>query len=174
MANDQAEGTEIAVSFLKSVQENQNQKIEGDCVVIGGGNVAIDCARTAHRLGAKTVSMFCLESEETMPATKIEVQEAKDEDVAIHCQYGPKEVLVDESGKVRGIVLKKCLRTIDPETKRFSPVYDENDTIEVPASKIIFAIGQTIEWGDLLKGSKVTFWHGNYPIADKFTYQTAQ
>ena len=174
VANDQAEGTEIAVSFLKSVQENQNQKIEGDCVVIGGGNVAIDCARTAHRLGAKTVSMFCLESEETMPATKIEVQEAKDEDVAIHCQYGPKEVLVDESGKVRGIVLKKCLRTIDPETKRFSPVYDENDTIEVPASKIIFAIGQTIEWGDLLKGSKVTFWHGNYPIADKFTYQTAQ
>ncbi len=174
VANDTAEGTQIAVEFLKGAYENQNQKIDGDCVVIGGGNVAIDCARTAHRFGAKSVSMYCLESEDTMPATKIEVEEARDEDVQIHCQYGPKEVLVDENGKVRGIVLKKCLRTIDPETKRFSPVYDENDTIEVPAAKIVFAIGQAIEWGDLLKGSKVTFWHGNYPIADKFTYQTAQ
>ena len=69
-------------------------------------------------------------------------------------------------------MLKKCVRTIDPETKRFSPVYDENETIEVKADKIVFAIGQAIEWGNLLEGTKVTFWHGNYPVADKFTYQT--
>ena len=83
-----------------------------------------------------------------------------------------KEVLIDESGKVRGIVLKKCVRTIDPETKKFSPVYDESETVEIKADKIVFAIGQAIEWGKLLEGTKVTFWHGNYPVADKFIYQT--
>ncbi|MCR4562577.1 MAG: FAD-dependent oxidoreductase [Bacilli bacterium] len=171
--NDQAEGTEIAVEFLHHAYENQNQKIDGDVIVIGGGNVAIDCARTAHRFNPASVKMFCLESRETMPATKEEIFEAEDESVEINCGWGPKEVLVDEAGKVRGIILKKCIRTIDPETKKFSPAYDEEQTMEVPASKIIFAIGQTIVWGDLLKDTKVTFWHGNYPIADKFTYQTA-
>ena len=171
--NDNAIGTEIAVEFLKSAYENQNQIIDGDCVVIGGGNVAIDCARTAHRFHAKSVSMYCLESKETMPATKEEIVEAEEEDVSINPGWGPKEILIDEKGHVRGIILKKCLSTIDPETKRFSPKYDENQTIEVKANKIVFAIGQAIEWGDLLKNTKVTFWHGNYPIADKFTYQTA-
>ena len=145
----------------------------GDTVcVIGGGNVAIDCARNAHRLGASEVSMFCLESRDEMPASREEVAEAEEENIKVNPSWGPKEVLVDESGKVTGIVLKKCVRTIDPETKRFSPVYDENETIEVKADKIVFAIGQAIEWGNLLEGTKVTFWHGNYPVADKFTYQT--
>ena len=171
--NDTAEGTQIAVEFLKSAYENQDQTIDGDCVVIGGGNVAIDCARTAHRFHASKVSMYCLESRETMPATKEEITEAEEENVEVNPGWGPKEVLVDGNGKVRGIILKKCLSTIDPETHRFNPKYDENVTIEVKASKIIFAIGQAIEWGNLLKNTKVTFWHGNYPIADKFTYQTA-
>ncbi len=173
VANDTAVGTEIAVEFLKAAYENQSQKIDGDCVVIGGGNVAIDCARTAHRFKPNSVSMYCLESRETMPATKEEIAEAEAEDVKINPGWGPKEVLVDEKGEVRGIVLKKCVSTIDPETGRFNPQYDENVTIEVPCKKIIFAIGQAIVWGDLLNGTKVTFWHGNYPIADKFTYQTA-
>lgn len=173
VSNDKAEGTEIAVEFLKGAYENQNQTIEGGCVVIGGGNVAIDCARTAHRFKASSVSMYCLESRETMPATKAEIEEAEAEDIKVNPGWGPKEILVDENGHVRGIILKKCVSTIDPETKRFNPQYDENTTIEVKANKIVFAIGQSIEWGDLLKNSKVTFWHGNYPIADKFTYQTA-
>ena len=116
--------------------------------------------------------MFCLESRDEMPASREEVAEAEEENIKVNPSWGPKEVLVDESGKVTGIVLKKCVRTIDPETKRFSPVYDENETIEVKADKIVFAIGQAIEWGNLLEGTKVTFWHGNYPVADKFTYQT--
>ena len=116
--------------------------------------------------------MFCLESRDEMPASREEVAEAEEENIKVNPSWGPKEVLVDESGKVTGIVLKKCMRTIDPETKRFSPVYDENETIEVKADKIVFAIGQAIEWGNLLEGTKVTFWHGNYPVADKFTYQT--
>ncbi len=61
-------------------------------MVVGGGNVAIDCARTAHRFGPDSVSMFCLESRETMPASKQEIQEAEEEDVKIHAGWGPKEV----------------------------------------------------------------------------------
>ncbi|MBQ6654956.1 MAG: FAD-dependent oxidoreductase [Erysipelotrichaceae bacterium] len=172
VANDTAEGTEIAVSFLKDALGNPDQKIEGDVVVVGGGNVAIDCARTAHRFGPDSVSMFCLESRETMPASVQEIAEAEEESIAINCGWGPKEILVDESGHVSGIVFKKCLSTND-ETGRFNPQYDENDTITISADRIIFAIGQAIEWGNLLEGTGVTFWHGNYPVADKFTYQSA-
>ena len=172
IANDTANGTEIAVEFLKNSYESK-ESLEGkNIVVIGGGNVAIDCARVSHRLNANSVKMFSLEDLKSMPASKDEIAEAKEENVEINNSWGPKEVLVDENNNVTGLILKKCLRTIDPETKKFSPAYDENDTIEVKADKIIFAIGQAIEWGDLLADTKVTFWHGNYPVADKLTYQT--
>lgn len=170
--NDTANGTSVAVEYLKDSYENMNDLSGKDIVVIGGGNVAIDCARVSHRLNAKTVNMYSLEDLNTMPASKDEIAEAKEEDVVINNSWGPKEVLVDENNNVTGIILKKCIRTIDPETKKFSPVYDENETIEVHADKIVFAIGQAIEWGELLKGTKVTYWHGNYPVADKLTYQT--
>ncbi len=170
--NDTAEGTDIAVDYLRHCFEHRDDRFEGSVAVIGGGNVAIDCARNAHRLGASEVNMFCLESRNEMPASIEEIAEAEDESIKINPSWGPKEVLVDESGKVTGIVLKKCISTVDPETKKFSPVYDENETVTVNADKIVFAIGQSIEWGKLLEGTKVTFWHGNYPVADKFTYQT--
>lgn len=170
--NDDAIGTEIAVEYLHNSFEKREQ-FNGDVVVIGGGNVAIDCARNAHRLGAKSVSMFSLEDRDSMPASKEEIKETLEENVSINNSWGPKEVIVDENNHVTAIVLKKCLRTIDPETKKFSPLYDENETMTVAADKIVFAIGQTINWGKLLENTKVTFWHGNYPIADKLTYQTA-
>lgn len=170
--NDEAAGTDIAVNFLRDCLENPDQKINGDVIVVGGGNVAIDCARSAHRLGASGVKMFCLESRESMPATKEEIAEAEEENVEVHPSWGPKEVLTDGEGKASGIVFKRCLRTIDPETGKFSPVYDEEETVVVNADKIIFAIGQSIEWGNLLEGTNVKFWHGNYPVADKLTYQT--
>ena len=170
--NDNANGTYVAVEYLKDSYENM-ESLEGkNIVVIGGGNVAIDCARVSHRLNAKSVNMYSLEDLASMPASKDEIAEAKEEDVVINNSWGPKEVLVDEKNNVKGIVLKKCIRTIDPETKKFAPLYDEAETITVEADKIVFAIGQAIEWGDLLKDTKVTYWHGNYPVADKLTYQT--
>lgn len=168
-----AKNTYIAVDFLKEAFENQEQKLDGNVIVIGGGNVAIDCARTAHRFGATSVSMYALESKDTMPASKEEIFEAEDEKVIINNQWGPKEILKDENGNVKGVVFKKCTRTIDPATGKFSPEYDENQTITVDAKYVIFAIGQSIVWGDLLKDTEVTFHHGNYPLADNTTYQTA-
>ena len=170
--NERAEGTEIAVRFLSKALSDNSRRLDGDVVVVGGGNVAIDCARTAHRFGAENVTMFCLESRETMPASPEEIQEAEEEAVQIEPSWGPKEVLVDEQGKVKGLVLKRCVSTIDPDTGTFSPKYDENETITVEAKTIVFAIGQAIEWGSLLEGTNVKFHHGNYPVADPFTYQT--
>lgn len=170
---DTAQGTDIAVSYLRRAFETR-ERFEGDVVVVGGGNVAMDCAGNALRLGARSVQMFCLETREEMPASRDEIHEAEASGVAIHTAWGPKEVKVNDQGQVTGIVFKKCLCTIDPETKRFSPAYDESVTMEVAADRIVFAIGQAIEWGGLLDGAGVEFWHGNYPVADKLTYQTAQ
>ena len=170
--NDDAKGTEIAVDYLRRVQD-ERKEFKGDVIVVGGGNVAVDCARTAHRLKANSVKMFCLEDRESMPASKEEVEETLAEDIEINNSWGPKELKVNAKGEVIAVVFKKCLRTIDPKTLKFSPEYDENDTWEVKADQVIFAIGQAIVWGDLLKGSKVTFWRGDYPLADKMTYQTA-
>ena len=168
-----ANGVEVAVSFLHHAHDDLNQHIKGDVVVVGGGNVAVDCARTAIRFGANKVSMFSLESREAMPASKLEIAETLEDGIEVNNSWGPKEVKVDSKGNVTAIVFKKCLSTLDKDGK-FNPTYDENEIIEVPANKVVFAIGQAIVWGDLLKDSKVTFWHGNYPIADKLTFQTAQ
>lgn len=172
VANDTANGCEIAVEYLRDSFDKREQ-FAGNVVVVGGGNVAIDCARNAHRLGAQSVKMFCLETREDMPASRDEIREAEEENISVNTSWGPKEVKVNENGEVCGIVFKKCLRTIDPETKKFSPVYDENETVEVVADKIVFAIGQAVEWGSLLEGTQVTLRGGNYPVADQFTYQTA-
>ncbi|MBQ2895906.1 MAG: FAD-dependent oxidoreductase, partial [Oscillospiraceae bacterium] len=169
-----AEGTDMAVSFLHKATEDQSRKMDGEVIVIGGGNVAVDCAMTAGRFGAQKVSMVCLESYETMPASKREIAEAEEENIAICAGWGPREVLTDEHNHVTAVVFKKCLRTIDPDTGKFSPVYDENETMTLKADHVIFAIGQAIVWGDLLKDTKVEFWRGNYPVADPLTYQTAE
>lgn len=170
---EDAQGIELAVDFLHRATDNQSQKMNGKVVVIGGGNVAVDCARTAHRFGSSEVSMYCLEDRETMPASDEEIRETLEENINICNSFGPREILKDEKGKVKAVVFKKCLRTIDPETKRFSPVYDENDTVTVECDNVIFAIGQTVVWGDMLADSDVKFHHGNYPVADTLTYQTS-
>ena len=171
LEHDDAKGTVVAVDYLRACYEKQTKET-GTVVVIGGGNVAIDCARSARRSGAKSVDLYCLESRKLMPASAEEIKEAEEDKVGIHPSWGPKEIRVNEKGEVTGVVFMKCLRALDPGNKKFSPVYEDEETIEVKADKIIFAIGQEIEWGKLLEGTKVTFWHGNYPVADKFTYQT--
>ena len=170
---DTAEGTSIAVDFLHHALEDENQKMEGSVVVVGGGNVAVDCVKTAKRFGAAKVSMVCLEDRASMPASKNEIAETLEENIDICNSWGPKEVKVDKNGHVTAIVFKKCLRTID-ENGKFNPAYDENDTMTLEADHIVFAIGQAIEWGGLLEGTKVEFWRGNYPVADPLTYQTAE
>ena len=175
MANipgEDTEGVMTAVDFLRAVGQDESYHVSGKAVVVGGGNVAIDVARSAYRCGAESVDMFCLEPREKMPASVEEIREAEEEDIAIHCGWGPKEVLT-ENGKVKGIVFKKCVSVWD-ETGRFNPTYDENDTRIVECERVFLSIGQSIVWGDLLAGSKVELGRGNGAVADSLTYQTAE
>ena len=173
--NDTAKGCSSAVDLLKEVNANEKYDIKGDVVVIGGGNVAIDVARDSKRCGSDgtNVSMFCLETRETMPASVEEIEEAESEGILIHPGWGPKEVLVDANGEVRGIVLKKCISVKDADG-RFNPQYDEDELLTVECKHVFFSVGQSIVWGDLLKGSKVELGRGNGAVADALTYQTAE
>lgn len=167
-----AQGVITAINFLGAAGGGEPYPVQGRTVVVGGGNVAIDAARTAGRCGADSVSMFCLEPRDKMPASLEEIAEAEEENVSIQCGWGPKEVLT-ENGKVTGLVLKRCTQVWDGQG-RFAPVYDENDTQTVACEQVIFSIGQTVQWGGLLEGSAVELGRGNGAVADPLTYQTAQ
>ena len=169
--NDTAEGTMTAIEYLAEANTGKT-KYDGRVVVVGGGNVAIDASRVSIRSGAKEVTQLSLEQLDEMPATDEEITEAKEDGVVINNGWGPKEVLTDGK-KVTGIVFKKCTAVKD-ETGRFNPQYDENETITIECDRVIFAIGQAIVWGDLLKGTKVEFGRGNGPVADPLTFQTAE
>ncbi|MBQ4381801.1 MAG: FAD-dependent oxidoreductase, partial [Oscillospiraceae bacterium] len=169
---EDALGVESGVGFLKRVNLEGSAELEGDVVVVGGGNVAADVARTALRCTKGKVTMLCLESREEMPAARDEVNEILEENIEICNGWGPKEVLC-ENGRVTGVVFKRCTSVFDEE-HRFSPKYDENDTITVPCSHVLMAIGQSAVWGDLLKGSKVELRPNGCAVADPATWQTAE
>ena len=170
------QGTTTAIDFLHQancgLSTLNSQLSTKKVVVVGGGNVAIDAARVAMRSGASSVTMLSLETEDIMPASKEERREAREDGVVINPGWGPKDVK-GEKGKVKGIVFKKCTSVFDDQHK-FAPTYDENELLTLDADIVIFAIGQTVVLKDLLKDTKVEFFRGVYPVADKLTYQTAE
>ena len=172
VAGEDAKGVMTGVELLHITTDDESYKLTGDTVVIGGGNVAIDVSRTAIRCGSPKVSQVSLETRDIMPALPEEIETAESEGINIIGGWGPKEILT-EDGKVTGIVFKKCTSVKDADG-RFNPQYDEIETMTLECSKKILSVGQAIEWGSLLEGTKVEFWHGNYPVADKVTYQTAE
>ena len=141
-------------------------------MVVGGGNVAVDVARSALRMTDGKVTMLCLEGPDEMPAADDEVREALEEGIEIKNGWGPKEILT-ENGKVKGIVFKRCTSVYDGE-RRFSPVYDENDTITIKCTNVLEAIGQAAIIGDLLEGTNVELNRGHTIKADPVTFQTAE
>lgn len=147
-------------------------RLHGRTVVIGGGNVAIDVARTALRSGSESVGMYCLESLAEMPAAADEVAEAREEGIVVWNGWGPKEILED-NGKVKGIALKKCVSVFNAEG-RFAPVYDEEDCITVECENVLLSIGQSVCWGELLKDTAVEFNPNGTAKADPVTYQTKE
>ena len=170
---EDAKGVLTGLEFLRCVnQDMENTRIAGRTVVIGGGNVAVDVARTALRAGAISVSMYCLETRETMPAAGDEIEEAAQEGIGICNSWGPKEILT-ENGRVTGVVFKKCVSVFD-ESGRFHPVYDEEQLLTVECEAVLVAIGQSVRWGELLAGTKAEFNRNGTVKADPVTYQTAE
>ncbi len=169
---EDAEGVAAGVEFLRECKPEKPVELKGDVVVVGGGNVAVDVARTALRATKGNVTMLCLESESEMPAAADEVAEAKEEGVTVKNGWGPKEILA-ENGKVTGVVFKKCVSVYDAE-HRFAPVYDENDTVTVECSDVLLAIGQSAVWGGLLDGLNVELRRNGTVIADPVTFETGE
>ena len=169
VAGEDAKGVMTGVELLHITTDDESYKLTGDTVVIGGGNVAIDVSRTAIRCGSPKVSQVSLETRDIMPALPEEIETAESEGINIIGGWGPKEILT-EDGKVTGIVFKKCTSVKDADG-RFNPQYDENETMTIECSNVIMSVGQAIEWGSLLEGTKVEFWLCNYPVAEKVTYQ---
>ncbi len=136
-------GVVSGLGFLRAVKLGESPDLGGArVVVIGGGNVAVDAARSARRLGADTVEMISLESRPEMPAYAWEVDEAEAEGVSVRNSWGIAELLGD--GQVRGIRLKRCTAVFDAEG-RFSPRYDEADLDEIECDAVIVAIGMRAE-----------------------------
>ena len=170
---EDAKGVMSGIEFLNKVnKDEEHMKLSGKTVVIGGGNVAMDVARTVLRAGSDDVSMYCLESRDEMPAAKDEIEEALEENISINNGWGPKEIIT-ENGRVKAVVLKKCTSVFNAE-KRFAPVYDENDTITIECDNVLLSIGQQIIWGNLLAGTKVELNKNGTAKADPVTYQTAE
>ncbi|MFA5844237.1 MAG: FAD-dependent oxidoreductase [Coriobacteriia bacterium] len=135
-----------ALPFLEAAACGERTGIGKRVVVVGGGNVAMDVARTARRLGAAQVDVVCLESAEEMPASRQEVEEARLEGVGVHCSWGPREILGEEDVSALDVV--RCTSVFD-EDRRFSPVFDESETRRFEADTVIFATGQGADIGDL-------------------------
>ena len=172
ITGENAKGTYAAVDFLREAGAKESFALEGDVVVVGGGNVAIDAARISSRCVDAKISMFCLEQRENMPASKEEIAEALEEGIELNCGWGPKEVL-EEDGKVAGVVFKKCIRVLD-EQGRFSPEYDEEQTMTIPCKHVIFSVGQAIEWGNMLDNLDLKRRPNGGALANKLTYQTSE
>jgi len=133
-------GVLLAIPFLEDVAFNRKPKLGEKVLVIGGGNVAMDVARSARRLGVQNVEMVCLENEQEIPAWKWEVDEAVEEAIKINYRWGPKAVK-RENGKVKGLEVTKVLSVFDAN-KRFAPTFDNNVTTLLEADTIIITIGQ--------------------------------
>jgi heterodisulfide reductase subunit A-like polyferredoxin len=149
----EAQGVLWGVEYLKDSAMGKKLDLAGKKVlVIGGGNVAMDVARTAVRQKGK-VTLICLESPEEMPASPWEVEEARHEGVEIVTRWGVKQVL-EKGGKVTGIALKAVERVFD-EQGRFAPTYFEDQTKPETADVIIMAIGQKTDLKFLTEADKI-------------------
>jgi len=141
------------LDFLKKVNLGEEVKIKDNVIVIGGGNVAIDVALTAKRLGAKEVQITCLECREEMPAHEWEIQKAIDEGITLNCSRGPKKV-IDKDGKISEIELVYCNSVYD-DNNIFNPIFSNDNIKSIKTEMVILAIGQIPDLSLLGSESKI-------------------
>jgi NADPH-dependent glutamate synthase beta subunit-like oxidoreductase len=140
--------TEFGLNFLVEVNTFLKKAIDDEVLVCGGGNVAMDAALTAKRLGAKKVRLVCLEQAGEMPASAEEIARAAEEGVEIFNGWGLKGVVTDADGKVRGLESMRCVSVFD-ENGHFAPRYDMSDLTQFNAKAILLATGQKVDLGFL-------------------------
>jgi NADH-quinone oxidoreductase subunit F len=147
------EGIYYGLDFLTHVRTGKKVPLSGKTVVIGGGNVAVDVARTALRAGAQEAQLFCLEPRDEMPAWEKDVEEAIDEGIVINPDLSPGRI-THEKGRVTGIEFSRCVSVFDDEGG-FNPTCDLDDTRFVDADNVIISIGQAADMSFLDADSKL-------------------
>ncbi len=163
-------GVLLALDFLRDANLGKPVNMGKRVVVVGGGNVAMDVARTARRLGASEVQTVCLESRPEMPAHKWEIEEAEEEGIVMNPSWGPKQI-VGQGGKVAGIEFEKCTAVFDKE-KKFNPTFDKSIVKKFECDTVIIAIGQGIDLSLLPKDTKVKTGRGGAVAVDPVTLAT--
>jgi NADPH-dependent glutamate synthase beta subunit-like oxidoreductase/TM2 domain-containing membrane protein YozV len=164
------------IPFLKDAKIGKGKVSKKRVIVIGGGNVGIDCARSAIRLGAKSADLVCLEtrdlsSKDRMPAHKWEIEEAEEEGVKIHDCWGPKKILLKEK-RVTGLELVKCTSVYKGEGRKFNPQFDESKHEKIDGAIVIIAIGQYPDFSFLPPPIKQKIVINNTVIVNHSTMET--
>ena len=169
---EDAEGVKAGIELMREVNLEGKKSLSGRVVVIGGGNIGADVARTALRCGAEKVSLYCLEDYDSMPMGVEDRTECEEDGIEIHAGWGQTEILA-ENGKCSGIRFRKCLSVRNAEG-RFAPTFDDNTIEEVPCDMVLYCIGQKVDWKGLLTGTAVELNPNGTAKADPVTYQTAE
>ena len=169
---EDAEGVKAGIELMREVNLEGKKELSSRVVVIGGGNIGADVARTALRCGAEKVSLYCLEDYDSMPMGVEDRTECEEDGIEIHAGWGQTEILA-ENGKCSGIRFRKCLSVRNAEG-RFAPTFDDNTTEEVPCDMVLYCIGQKVDWKGLLTGTAVELNPNGTAKADPVTYQTAE
>jgi NADPH-dependent glutamate synthase beta subunit-like oxidoreductase len=152
------------VDFLRDVALGKPVELGARVVVVGGGNVAYDVARTVLRQeeydvsrtaarvrGVREVNLTCLESLEEMPADTVEILEGSEEGIVRHNSWGPREILVrEESGRkfARAVRFVRCTSVYD-ENRRFAPKFDETEEMILECDSVLLSVGQSADLGFL-------------------------
>jgi NADPH-dependent glutamate synthase beta subunit-like oxidoreductase/CO/xanthine dehydrogenase FAD-binding subunit len=163
--------TVFGLDFLVEIRDWMNGKIGQDVFVMGGGNVAMDVALSAKRLGAKKVTLACLETRDIMPASDEEIERAVSEGVEILPGWGLGKV-VEENGVVKGMQLKRCTSVFD-EKGAFNPAYDECEIKVIEAENIMLATGQKVDLSYFGEKYEIQLFRG-YLDVDKETAMTSR
>lgn len=172
LPGESAMGVDSGVAFLRRINLGEGPGVEGNVVVIGGGNVAMDVARSARRINSVASSaLYCLEARDQMPAHRDEVMEALEEGVTINNGWGPTEILTD-GHKVTGVLFSKCIEVFDARG-RFMPKFDANQTLRVACDTLLLSVGQTYDYGKLLDGEGVQLTSRGTIAVDPVTLQSS-
>ena len=169
---DDAKGVIPGIEFIKKVNIEGPQELKGNVVVIGGGSIGADVARTAVRCGADRMDLYCLESYDEMPMGEEDRSACEKDGIVLHPGWGQTEVLT-EDGNCAGIRFRKCVSVRNAEG-RFAPVFDDAVTETADCTTVLYCIGQRVEWKELLAGTKVEFNPNGTAKADPLTLQTAE
>ena len=167
-----ADGVMAGIDFMRQVNLHEKKTLSGKVVVIGGGNIGADVARTAVRCGAESVHLYCLEAYDDVPMGEEDRSECERDGITVHAGWGQTEIVV-EDGKCAGIRFRKCTRVKNDEG-RFAPEFDDSVSEQAECTTVLYCIGQKVDWRELLTGTAVEFNPNGTVKADPVTYQTAE